>query len=132
MQLHPRNCYETFLMQNSNEIVCQTFPLTFLYFEITFYFSHFKVSSVYNTRMKAVIFFVLFVGLILIIHGIYDQKYAQLKNNLRVEYRFIPRSFYEEQLANSTVSSTFKNMFNRESPWFEKTIGTEETIQPST
>lgn len=72
--------------------------------------------------MKAVIFFLFFVGMILIIHGIYEQKYAELKKNMRVEYRFIPRTYYEEQLANSTVSSTFKNMFNKESPWFERNI----------
>ena len=68
----------------------------------------------------------MFVGLILIIHGIYDQKYKQLKNNMRVEYRFIPRTFYEEQLANSTVSSQFQGMFNKESPWYDRTIGNEE------
>jgi len=70
----------------------------------------------------------MFVGMILIIHGIYDQKYKQLKNNMRVEYRFIPRTYYEEQLANSTISSQFQNMFNKESPWYDRTIGNEEPI----
>lgn len=78
--------------------------------------------------MKSVIFFMMFVGMILIIHGIYDQKYAQLRNNMRVEYRFIPRTYYEEQLANSTVTSNFKNMFNKESPWFDITIGEQQEI----
>lgn len=73
--------------------------------------------------MKSVIFFLMFVGMILIMHGIYDQKYNELKNNMRVEYRFIPRTFYEEQLGNSTVSSNFKNMFNKASPWFERNVG---------
>lgn len=81
--------------------------------------------------MKSVIFFVMFVGMILIIHGIYDQKYNELKNNMRVEYRFIPRTFYEEQLANSTVSSNFKNMFNKESPWFERNVGGAPSPSPS-
>ena len=65
----------------------------------------------------------MFVGLILVIHGIYDQKYKELQTNMRVEYRFIPRTYYEEQLSNSTVSSTFKNMFNKESPWFDRNVG---------
>lgn len=72
--------------------------------------------------MKSVIFFLMFVGMILIIHGIYDQKYKELENNMRVEYRFIPRTYYEEQLANSSVSSHFKNMFNKESPWYDRNI----------
>lgn len=72
--------------------------------------------------MKSVIFFLFFVGMILIIHGIYDQKYKELQNNLRVEYRFIPRTYYEEQLGNSTVSANFKNMFNKESPWYDRNV----------
>ncbi len=60
--------------------------------------------------------------MILIIHGIYDQKYKELNDNMRVEYRFIPRTYYEEQLGNSTVSSNFKNMFNKESPWYDRNI----------
>lgn len=72
--------------------------------------------------MKAVILFLLFIGFILIIHGIYEQKYNELKDNMRVEYRFIPRTYYEEQLSNSTVSSQFKNMFSKESPWYDRNI----------
>lgn len=72
--------------------------------------------------MKSVIFFLFFVGMILIIHGIYDQKYAELKNKTRVEYRFIPRTYYEEQLSNSTVASQFKNMFDKESPWYDRNV----------
>jgi hypothetical protein len=63
------------------------------------------------------------MGITLLIHGIYEQKYQSLRENIRVEYRFIPRTFYEEQLAeNPTVASNFKNMFQKESPWFERTV----------
>lgn len=72
--------------------------------------------------MKSIVFFLLFVGLIMIIHGIYDQKIKELNNNLRVEYRFIPRTYYEEQLANSSVSTNFKTMFTKESPWYDRNI----------
>lgn len=76
--------------------------------------------------MKPIILFLFFVGTLLIIHGIYDQKYEALKENVRVEYRFIPRTYYEEQLAQSSVSSNFKNMFAKESPWFERTVTLEK------
>lgn len=72
--------------------------------------------------MKTVVFFLFFVGLIMIIHGIYDQKVNDLNSNVRVEYRFIPRTYYEEQLSNSSVSSQFKNMFTKESPWYDRNI----------
>lgn len=72
--------------------------------------------------MKAIMFFFFVTGMILFIHGIYQQKFDALKDNVRVEYRFIPRTYYEEQLANASVASNFKNMFNKSSPWFERTV----------
>ena len=72
--------------------------------------------------MKSLVFFLFFAGMLFIIHGIYDQKYNALSSNMRVEYRFIPRSYYEEQLADSNVSANFKNMFNKESPWYDRNI----------
>lgn len=73
--------------------------------------------------MKSIILFLIFLGALLMIKGIYEQKYQSLKKNVRVEYRFIPRTYYEEQLAqNADVTSKFKNMFGKESPWFERTV----------
>jgi hypothetical protein len=76
--------------------------------------------------MKPVVMFLLFVGMFLIVHGVYEQRYQAIKENVRVEYRFIPRTYYEEQLSQATVSSNFKNMFNKESPWFERTVTLEK------
>ena len=72
--------------------------------------------------MRSIIIFLFCFGVILIIHSIYEQKYQALMDNTRVEYRFIPRTYYEEQLANNPVSATYKNMFDKESPWFERNI----------
>lgn len=72
--------------------------------------------------MKSLIFFLFLIGMIVIIHSIYEQKFNSLKDNIRVEYRFIPRTYYEQQLTDSTVSSNFKNMFEKDSPWFERNV----------
>lgn len=73
--------------------------------------------------MKSIVMFLLFFGTLLIIKGIYEQKYQSMKKNVRVEYRFIPRTYYEEQLANTAdVTGKFKDMFGKESPWFERTV----------
>lgn len=72
--------------------------------------------------MRSVIIFLFGLGIFLIIHSIYDQKFQALKKNTRVEYRFIPRTYYEEQLAQAPESSLFKNMFDKESPWFDRNI----------
>lgn len=73
--------------------------------------------------MKALILCLFFMGVIAMLHGIYEQKYEGLRDNTRVEYRFLPRSYYDEQLGDTPgVSGAFKNMFQRESPWFERSV----------
>jgi hypothetical protein len=72
--------------------------------------------------MRTIIIFLFCFGIILIIHSIYDQKYKAIQNNVRVEYRFIPRTYYDEQLSSVPVSSMFKNIFDKESPWFDRNI----------
>jgi hypothetical protein len=53
--------------------------------------------------MKFVVLTMMFAGSMMIIHGIYDDKYRRLKKRLKVQYRFIPRTYYDEQLENSAV-----------------------------
>ena len=47
--------------------------------------------------MKFLVITMLFVGGLMIIHGLYEDRYIRLKKNLDVKYRFIPRTYYEEQ-----------------------------------
>jgi hypothetical protein len=72
--------------------------------------------------MRSIIIFLFCFGVIMIIHSLYEQKFQSLKKNVRVEYRFIPRTYYEEQLSSTPVSSMFKNMFDKESPWFDRNV----------
>ena len=63
--------------------------------------------------MKAWLIFSMFVAMFLIVHGIYEEKFRALQRNVKIEYRFVPRTFYEEQLSNAegSLSDKFKNMF---------------------
>lgn len=72
--------------------------------------------------MRSIIFFLLVVGMFMVMHGIYEQKYKALQENKRVEYKFLPRTYYEEQIADTDVAGKFKTMFSKESPWFERTV----------
>jgi hypothetical protein len=60
----------------------------------------------------------MFIGMFLLVHGIYEEKLAAVNRNVRVEYRFVPRTYYEEQLINAegTLSRKFKGMFQDEDP----------------
>lgn len=82
--------------------------------------------------MRSVIIFMFCLGVLLVIHSIYEQKYQALKKNVRVEYRFIPRTYYEEQLASTPVSSMYKNMFDKESPWFDRNVTLPKVSKSST
>lgn len=54
----------------------------------------------------------------MIVHGVYEEKYQVLKDDVRIEYRFVPRTYYEEQISPSAeLSSTFSDMFEKESTW---------------
>ena len=47
-------------------------------------------------------------------HGIYEDKIKALEKDVKVEYRFIPRSYYDEQLFSNQFSSKFSNLFDEE------------------
>ena len=63
--------------------------------------------------MKTVIFLFLFIGMFMIVHGIYDEKIEKLKKDVRVKYKFIPRTYYDEFLMND------KNMSQASEALFE-------------
>lgn len=65
--------------------------------------------------MKAISVFLLFIGVFLIVQGYYSQKAACPAP--RVEVKYIPRTLYEEQLAEPTVKQQFKGMFEDIQPW---------------
>ena len=68
--------------------------------------------------MKTWLIFIMFVGMLLIVHGIYEEKLAAFQKNVKIEYRFVPRTYYEEQLMNAegTLSDKFKSMFEGVDP----------------
>lgn len=70
-----------------------------------------------------IVIVLIFVGIFLVMNGIYEQRLKAETDNVKIEYRFIPRSYYDEQLGVSDVSLQFDNMFNGNSTWSEVTTG---------
>lgn len=66
--------------------------------------------------MKTILFLLLFIGMFMIVHGIYEEKIEKLKKDVRVKYKFIPRTYYDEMMNNdnfkSQVSDTLFNSTN--------------------
>ena len=66
--------------------------------------------------MKSLVLFFLFIGLIMIIMG-------QNKNQNPlpfVEYRYIPKSFTDEQYERLPIMSTFGKLFTHHDPWINQ------------
>ena len=81
--------------------------------------------------MNTILAFIFFTGIFFIIHGIYDQKYKALLRNSRIEYRFIPRTYLEDQMDNTAVTANFDTLFATDSPWFERNVTLSKPSKPS-
>ena len=65
--------------------------------------------------MKAIVVLATFVGIVAVIIGYINQ--IQTCPPPKVEYRYIPRTFEDEQNDPVKVSKIFKNMFETPTPW---------------
>ena len=66
---------------------------------------------------------ILFIGLFFIVNGIYEQKLKSVEENPKIVYKFIPRTYYEEQIFDNNVTAKMSNMFNdNDQPWFMNQI----------
>lgn len=66
--------------------------------------------------MITIILFLFFFGAFLVMNGIFKQKTMDVERTTRVEYRFIPRTLYEEQMDSTGVSSNLRPMFENADP----------------
>lgn len=68
--------------------------------------------------MRSLIIFFFFIGVIFIMMG----ERHNICTPPRVEYRYIPRTFEQEQVDKVPILSTYGKLFTRASP-FEESIG---------
>lgn len=78
-----------------------------------------------ETEMQSVVVLLMFIGMILVMQGVFEERIAAAKRDVKIEYRFVPRTYYEEQLAGNDLSPSIKTLFTGGSadPWFDKSIG---------
>lgn len=76
------------------------------------------------SALKSISFFLLFAGIVLVAIGYIQQE--KLNVPPRVEYRYVPRSFKEEQAVSTPILSVFGQMFSDRGPW-EKANGYVDT-----
>lgn len=67
--------------------------------------------------MRSIVLLLFFIGLMFIIVGY--QKQLNIIPNPKIEYRYIPRTFYDEQLSSGNVLKQFSSLFENENPWIK-------------
>ena len=69
--------------------------------------------------MQSLSLLVLIIGIVCVTVGYMDNKVKQTKTEQKIEYRFVPRSIYDEQIKPANLSDTFSTMFSDIDPIFE-------------
>ena len=69
--------------------------------------------------MKSLSLLVLILGIVFVTVGYMDNKVKQTQNEKKIEYRFVPRSIYDEQIKPTDLNDTFSTMFSDIDPIFE-------------
>lgn len=64
--------------------------------------------------MKSLVLLLFVIGVILLTTGYQRQLLKTYEIEKQVEYRFIPRSVYAEQMGEPTVTKSFSSMFDRQ------------------
>lgn len=62
--------------------------------------------------MFSILFLFLFIGMVMIIDGIYREEIEKLKNNKEIQYKFIPRNTYNDMLFYKHTTPQYENIFN--------------------
>ena len=68
--------------------------------------------------MNSIAMLILVLGIIFIVVGY--NKSTNICPPPKIQYRFLPRSFYEEQTNPVSVQNLFSNMFNNTDSWFNR------------
>jgi hypothetical protein len=71
--------------------------------------------------MKTLLTFVLFLGMFLVVTGVYQQKFENMEKLIRTEYRFIPRSLLEDAMMTPDLVALYGSHFDVMDPWSNRT-----------
>jgi len=68
--------------------------------------------------MQSLVLVLLVLGLIMMALGYQKKLLTNMETKTVVEYRFIPRSIYEDQFENNKLESSFQDMFEKQDVFF--------------
>lgn len=68
--------------------------------------------------MQSLVLVLLVLGLIMMALGYQKKLIQNMETKTQIEYRFIPRSIYEDQFAPVKLESSFQDMFEKQDVFF--------------
>jgi hypothetical protein len=72
--------------------------------------------------MRSIVILLLFAGMAIVLNSIYEERLKRASSNVKVEYRFVPRTVYEEQMEKKDIVGLYKGMFDRSTPWLPEDL----------
>lgn len=69
--------------------------------------------------MKSIVMFFFVIGIVLLTIGYQRKLLTNTQTKTVVEYRYIPKSIYEEQMSPINLQQTFHDMFNKDNVFFD-------------
>ena len=76
--------------------------------------------------MKSFILILFIIGALMLTIG-YMENYKKCPLP-KIEYRYIPRSFYEEQVSSVNLKNFYSDMFNEPDTWSKYPLGSVSSI----
>jgi len=70
--------------------------------------------------MKSIILILLVLGIVMIALGYQKKMIQNMETKTIIEYRFIPRSIYDEQFNPSKLENTYSDMFEKNDVFFRR------------
>lgn len=70
--------------------------------------------------MKSFVMLFFVVGIVMLSLGYQKKILTNTRTNTEIEYRYIPRSIYDEQYSNNNLETTFHDMFNNDGVFISK------------
>ncbi len=64
--------------------------------------------------MYSILFLFLFIGIIMIVDGIYKEEIVKLKKEKKIEVKFIPSSTYDDLLFHKHTTPQYENIFTEQ------------------
>jgi len=65
--------------------------------------------------MRTIVVIILIIGIIFVTIG-YMENYKKCPST-KIEYRYVPRTFYDEQITSNNLKNTYSDIFNMPSVW---------------